>query len=127
MNAARRSRPTPSTGPLGSRNPSPVPIPPALARGIADALEQCAARGVIGDGVLTPEDYIAAAESLVDRLLHGGCESRSGALDLLVVDALVTYAFELAGDEPACIETRAERAMMRLAALAVPAGQPFAR
>jgi hypothetical protein len=82
---------------------------------------------VIGDGVLTPEDYIAAAEMLVDRLLHGGCESRDGAVDLLVVDALVTYAFELAGDEPTYIETRAERAMMRLAALAVPAGRPSAR
>lgn len=82
---------------------------------------------MIGDGPLTPEDYIAAAETLVDRLLHGGCESRDGAVDLLVVDALVTYAFELAGHEPTCIDARAERAMTRLAALAVPAGQPSAR
>jgi hypothetical protein len=82
---------------------------------------------VIGDGTLTPEDYITAAEMLVDRLLHGGCESRDGAVDLLIVDALVTYAFELAGHEPTYIEARAERAMRRLAALAVPAGQPSAR
>jgi hypothetical protein len=36
---------------------------------------------------------------------------------LLVVDALVTYAFERASDDPAGIEERAAQAMASLAAL----------
>ena len=98
--------------------------PAALARGMADALEECAARGVIDRGALTPEAYIAAAASLADRMLREDCESRQGALGLLVIDALVTYAFELAGDQPMKIGPRAARAMTELAALATPAGRP---
>lgn len=67
---------------------------------------------------------MAAAETLAARLLRAERSSRDTALDLLVVDALVTYAFELAGDEPTAIDARGERAMRRLAALAGTADAP---
>ncbi len=67
----------------------------------------------------SPEGYLAAAERLLDGLLADGCASRDGALDLLVADALVTYAFEAASVEPARIVERAQAAMNRIAGLAV--------
>jgi len=54
-------------------------------------------------------------------LLKDGCISRENALDLLVADALVTYAFEAASDAtPAAIIALGARAMTRIAAFAVP-------
>jgi hypothetical protein len=67
----------------------------------------------------TPEAYLEAAERLLAALLKQGCVSRENALDLLVADALVTYAFEAASDEtPAAIIQRATDAMVRIAAFA---------
>jgi hypothetical protein len=66
----------------------------------------------------TPESYLAAGERLLTQLLRGDCNSRDCALDLLAADALVTYAFELAADDPSRIGDRAEQATARLAALA---------
>jgi hypothetical protein len=66
----------------------------------------------------TTESYLAAGELLLTRLLSADCTSRDCALDLLAADALVTYAFELAADDPSRIAERAQRAMARLAALA---------
>jgi hypothetical protein len=76
-----------------------------------------AAVGAVTD-VRTPEGYLGAAEALLRQLLGANCTSRDCALDLLAADALVTFAFELAGDDPARIEARAELATARLAALA---------
>ncbi len=67
-----------------------------------------------------PDDYLGAADDLLHRLLHDGCTSRTSAVDLLVVDALVTYAFEIASDEPSRVAARATDAMRRIAALAGP-------
>jgi hypothetical protein len=64
-----------------------------------------------------PESCLAAGEQLLDELLASGSTSRGSALDLLAVDALVTYAFESAADAPSLLEARAARAMSRLAAL----------
>jgi hypothetical protein len=66
----------------------------------------------------TPESYLAAGERLLTQLLSGDCSSRDCALDLLAADALVTYAFELAADDPSRIGERAQQATARLAALA---------
>ena len=66
----------------------------------------------------TAESYLAAGELLLTGLLSADCTSRDCALDLLTADALVTYAFELAADDPSRITERAQRAMARLAALA---------
>ena len=51
-------------------------------------------------------------------VLTDGCLTRGSALDLLAVDALVTYAFEAAADEPDKLEERTERALVTIAALA---------
>lgn len=70
---------------------------------------------------VTPEAYVEAAERLLAALLEQGCVSRENALDLLVADALVTYAFEAASDEtPAAFIRRAHNAMVRIAAFAAP-------
>jgi hypothetical protein len=70
---------------------------------------------------VTPEAYLEAAERLLAALLKEGCISRENALDLLVADALVTYAFEAASDAtPAEIIALGARAMTRIAAFAVP-------
>jgi len=95
---------------LATREPAP---PRALAARLyallqsAGMSEPCA-----------PEAYLTAGESLLASLLRDGCTSRETALDLLAVDALVTYAFEAAGAEPERLEERAERAMARISALA---------
>ena len=67
-----------------------------------------------------PESCLAAGEQLLEGLLISGSTSRATALDLLAVDALITYAFQAAADDPARIESRAARAMERIAALPSP-------
>ena len=64
-----------------------------------------------------PEACLDAGERLLDELLACGSTSRSTALDLLAVDALVTYAFQAAADEPALLDARAARALARIAAM----------
>jgi len=64
-----------------------------------------------------PEACLNAGERLLDELLASGSTSRATALDLLAVDALVTYAFQSAADEPALLDVRAARALARIAAL----------
>jgi hypothetical protein len=58
----------------------------------------------------------AAADALLDvadavmrDVLVAGCLTRERALDLLAVDALVTYAFEAAADDPARLDDRTDR------------------
>lgn len=64
-----------------------------------------------------PEACLDAGEKLLDALLASGSTSRATALDLLAVDALITYAFQAAADDPALIDVRAARALARIAAL----------
>jgi hypothetical protein len=64
-----------------------------------------------------PEACLEAGERLLDALLASGSTSRATALDLLAVDALVTYAFQAAADDPRRLEERSARAMARIAAL----------
>jgi|GEM_PF-3089046 len=61
---------------------------------------------------------LAAARTLL--LATRGCEAeeRSAAHDLLAADALVTYAFEIAAEDPDSLEELAESAMRGLGALA---------
>lgn len=82
-------------------------VPPALAARM-DALVTAAS---------PPEAYLDAAEELLRQLLGNGCATRSAALDLLTIDALVTTAFEVASAEPARVESRATAAVLRIAAL----------
>jgi len=96
--------------------PTGTESPPALAHNIDEAIR--AADPGQSLATATPEILVRAAERLFERSLIGGCTGRSSALDLLVIDALVTYAFERASDDPDDLEARADRVMARLAALA---------
>lgn len=63
---------------------------------------------------------LATAESLLAELLALDCAARDRALDLLAVDALVTYAFEAAAENPDTLAARATSAMTAIAMLATP-------
>ncbi len=90
------------------------PTPPdALLR----RLQELLAEDVSRPAAEVPEACLTAGERLLDNLLQSGSTSRATALDLLAVDALVTYAFEAAADDPTRIVARATAAMQRIAAL----------
>jgi hypothetical protein len=61
---------------------------------------------------------LAAAESALGQLARRAADDRATALDLLAIDALVTYAFEHAADAPDTIPALSARAMSRLSAVA---------
>ncbi len=96
---------------LQTRVPAP---PPALAARIREAL---AATSSPPDAV-SADVLLDAGEQLLRTLLEADHLTRNAAVDLLTADALVTYAFEAAADEPERIQARAQVAMARLAALA---------
>jgi len=94
---------------------SRTPPPPAQLRArIDDALGDRAGRPM-ADALA---EHLAAAEVMLRDLLARPTAGRESALDLLVVDALVTYAFEAAAANPELLAGRASDAMVRLAALA---------
>jgi hypothetical protein len=55
-----------------------------------------------------------AADLLLREVLFRDSTGRDSALDLLAVDALVTYAFEAASERPETLETHAARAIVQL-------------
>lgn len=57
---------------------------------------------------------VSEAESLLATM----CDDRSGAIDLLVADALITYALEAATDDCAHVEAAAASAIQQIAAVA---------
>lgn len=76
--------------------------------------------GVAVESVPAADALAAAGRDLVGSLLAAGATARDAALDLLAADALVTYAFEAAADDPASLDARAAATMRAIAAL-VPA------
>ncbi|MDQ6612837.1 MAG: hypothetical protein M3Y64_10420 [Gemmatimonadota bacterium] len=66
-----------------------------------------------------PQVCLRVAEEQLQLLLASGSTSRATALDLLSVDALVTYAFEAAAANGQSIEACASHAMARIAMLAM--------
>ena len=102
-------------GPLSAwiRGRSPAPPRELLSR-----IEAMAARA---SRTIAPADALLdAAETVMADVLRDGCLTRESALDLLAVDALVTYAFEAAADAPDQLDARTEAALSRIAALAEP-------
>jgi hypothetical protein len=95
---------------LCERSPSP---PDRLRARIDEALGNTASQPASEAQSVT----IAAAEMLLRDLLSRPSAGRESALDLLTVDALVTYAFEAASSDPSLLVARADDAMSRLAAL----------
>ena len=96
---------------LESRTPAP---PPELAARLRVMTADRA------DRPASSEELLGAAREAMAMLLHDGCLTRPSALDLLAVDALVTYAFESAADEPQRIDALAHHALATIAALAEP-------
>lgn len=95
---------------LASREPAP---PDALRERLEAALGADAQRARSD----AASACLAAGERLLARVLASENEGRNCALDLLAADALVTYAFEAASDEPALLASRASDAMTSIAAL----------
>jgi len=91
----------------------PAPPPQLLAR-----IEAMTAG--VGEVELTADALLGAGERAMGRLLPGGCLTRESAIDLLAIDAIVTYAFEAAADDPDRLEARTGDALARIAALAAP-------
>ena len=95
---------------LDERTP---PGPAALRARIDDAL----GAAIDGESATATSACLAAAQRLVEDLMLRDCTSRESALDLLAADALVTYAFEAAGESPGDLETRAREALQRIATI----------
>lgn len=91
------------------------PPPPARLR---ERIESAFGTALDRPAADAPAQAITAAETLLEDLLARSTAGRESALDLLTVDALVTYAFEAASVDPASLAARADDAMTRLAALA---------
>ena len=102
---------------VASRTPdAPAPIAARIADALAEPAIATAPRA---------EACLAAAESILARLLAErvtGTRSRDAAIELLTADALATYAFEAASDEPAALPALARGAIARLARLGADAG-----
>ncbi len=73
---------------------------------------------MLADASEAPDRLLDAAESLLARSLAEGLMSRESALDLLTVDALVTYAFEASAGQTGSLPERGIRAMRSIASLA---------
>ncbi len=88
--------------------------PPSALRERLDAvLDSEAARSdaPVSDALLH------AGQTLLASILGSGSTQRDAALDLLTADALVTYAFEAAADDPASLDAHAVAAMRAISAL----------
>jgi hypothetical protein len=92
---------------LASRAPA---APPLLAARLRELLGAAAN----DDARYASERCLAIAEATVTGLLREGRIGRESANDLLAADALVTYAFEAAGDDPAKLDDFVHAAMLRL-------------
>jgi hypothetical protein len=97
------------------RGRSPAPPPQLLSR-----IEAMAARA--SRDIAPADALLDASAAIMAGVLRDGCLTRDSALDLLAVDALVTYAFEAAADDPAQLDGRTRAALVRIAALAEPYG-----
>lgn len=93
------------------------PSPPRVLRERVEALALSLAAA---NEVDTASSLLAAAEAALAQLAQRAPDDRATALDLLAIDALVTYAFEYAADTPDAIPTLSARAMSRLSAVAAP-------
>jgi len=119
---------------LRARTPAPPPelasrIESMIAAGLGSELRSDSNCGQVAsdsNGIGEPQfesdpnSLIASATTAMATLLHDGCLTRQSALDLLAIDALVTYAFEAAADDPDGLDARAEGALASIAALAEP-------
>lgn len=88
--------------------------PPAALRERLDAILRSDAAG---SSAPVSDALLHAGQSLLGTILRSDCTHRDAALDLLTADALVTYAFEAAADDPASLDAHAVAAMRAISAL----------
>jgi len=90
------------------------PAPPAtlLAR-----LEEVLDQERNGDEMDIVFTALTAATNLLEEIVARPAAGRECALDLLTADALVTYAFEVASDDPEGLASRAATALRQFAAV----------
>ena len=102
------------TTPAGAWVAAHAEQPPAALRERLDTILNAphAANG----GEVAPA-LLDAGKALLAGILQSGSTQRDAALDLLSADALVTYAFEAAADDPATLDARAADAMRAIAAV----------
>jgi hypothetical protein len=100
----RVSKDNPRHERVGEGNPPP---PKELEAAMRNALNDAASP--------TATEVLDAAVRLLDSVLRTDCETRSSALDLLTVDALMTRALEIACRDPILLEEFPEQAMLRIA------------
>ncbi len=102
------------TTPAGAWVAAHAEQPPAALRARLDGILNTDAAGAdapVADALLD------AGQTLLAAVLRSGSTQRDAALDLLTADALVTYAFEAAADDPASLDARAGEAMRAIAAV----------
>lgn len=97
---------------LATRTPAP---PPELTERIA----AIAGNRSCSDSTELAGFLVTEAESLLEKLR----DDRSGAFDLLVADALITYAMEAAASDHERFDETAARAMGVISAVAHRSGQ----
>ena len=88
--------------------------PPVALRARLDAI--LSSGGADGDVPVAPA-LLDAGRQLLSTILGSGSTQRDAALDLLTADALVTYAFEAAADDPSTLDARAADAMRAISAV----------
>ena len=91
---------------------APPPLSDRVVELVCDRLDE--------PGERADEIFVECAERLLGEVVSRPDAGRESALDLLAVDALITYAFEAASTTPDLLPERANRAMRRLARLATP-------
>lgn len=89
--------------------------PRAPAR-LAARVESAVEAGKTRDASEAADICLNAASALLRDVVARSTVGRESALDLLAVDALVTYAFEAAAEVPASVRQRALGAIAQLAA-----------
>lgn len=88
--------------------------PPVALRSRLDALVNAPDAP---NGASVAHALLDAGKQLLGTILQSGSTQRDAALDLLTADALVTYAFEAAADDPASLDAQAAAAMREISAL----------
>jgi hypothetical protein len=89
-------------------------VPAALRDEVVEALGTAAGR----PAAEAADALLDAAERRLADFLPRGAAARNGAVPLLTIDALITFALEAAADRPEELEERARQAMLRLSQLA---------
>lgn len=75
--------------------PPPAELSAAIARALSQAEDRSVARGGgETDDEIAASQLVVAAERFLPRVIVAECEKRSGALNLLTLDALITYSME---------------------------------